>query len=502
MISTTTAICRRQQIATQFTGGIAIAFLAVAAVFVAPTVLRAAPPLPGAIFTTDVGCNGVDLNIYGDKHDVYLNGGPSHPGAASLPDGSYYVQVTDPSGACVLGTSLGMADPTPFHVTNGVASCIPLCQVLTNGPGACAANGVDAGCGYNDTTNPGGEYKVWVSNDLNFTNSSTKTDNFKVKNGGGGPGGQATICVNKFYDTNANGVQDANEPNLPGWEYCVVGLNNFSALRFTFDPPRCLIVDPDSYCVTEGTPVEGNWVHTGASAGPLPTTSIGDTSACFDLPADGTQNVSFGNVCLGAGNGLTLGFWSNKNGQSLETGSDFCTLNGLNLRNANGSNYDPIAAAGCPGPASAAQLSAAKTSFNSWLLSANATNMAYMLSAQLAAMELNVLHPNNKYNNNKGVSGTALVYEQCLTNYAATLSGVGTHSYHNGFISVNDLMLAADAALGADGYTPAGDSNRAYQECLKNALDDGNNNKNFIQSSANHCPYSFDTTDSCPFTNP
>jgi len=64
MIPTTTAIWRHQQIATQFTGGIAIAFLAIAAVFVAPTVLRAAPPVPGAIWTTDPACSGVDLNIY------------------------------------------------------------------------------------------------------------------------------------------------------------------------------------------------------------------------------------------------------------------------------------------------------------------------------------------------------------------------------------------------------------------------------------------------------
>ena len=58
----------------------------------------AAAPLPGAIFTTDATCSGVDLNIYESKDDVYLNGGPSHPRAAGLPDGSYYVQVTEPDG--------------------------------------------------------------------------------------------------------------------------------------------------------------------------------------------------------------------------------------------------------------------------------------------------------------------------------------------------------------------------------------------------------------------
>src|SRR6266513_5400287 len=87
----------------------------------------AAPPLPGAIFTTDSACNGVDLNIYASKGAVYLNGGPAHPGAASLPDGSYYVQVTDPSGACVLGTSVGASDPTPFKVS-GNGTSIPCIQ--------------------------------------------------------------------------------------------------------------------------------------------------------------------------------------------------------------------------------------------------------------------------------------------------------------------------------------------------------------------------------------
>jgi hypothetical protein len=112
--------------------------------------------------------------------------------------------------------------------------------------------------------------------------------------------------------------------------YCVVGNTDFSNLRFTFDPPRCLIVDPDAspYCVTEGTPIETNWVHTT------------DTQDCFSLAADDTHNTSFGNVCLGPGGGLTLGFWSNKNGQNLETAADFTFLTGLCLRNATGGNQD------------------------------------------------------------------------------------------------------------------------------------------------------------------
>ena len=455
-------------------GALTLLFLSL----IVSTALQADPPLPGAIFTTDSTCSGVDLNIYLSKSDVYLDGGPAHPGAASLPDGSYYVQVTDPSGACVLGTSVGSGNPTPFVVSGGVAACLQLCT-LTNGPGACAANGVDPTCGYNDTTNPGGEYKVWVSTVSTFDNNSTKTDNFKVKPSIAcvpnptpcaptptpTPACETTICVNKFYDANADGIQNNGEVNIAGWRYCVVGSDNFSNTRETFDPPRCLVVAPDTYTVYEDTPVETNWVHTTA------------TSFEFTLAECDTHNVSFGNVCLGPGGGLTLGFWSNKNGQKLESCADFTLLTSLCLRNANGTNKDFAA--------SCSSVGANRTALNSWLLSANAVNMAYMLSAQLAAMELNVSHG--------FVSGSSLVYAPCLI-------GTGTPGVNSlGFISITDLMTAANASLCAHGSTPSGDPNRAYQECLKNTLDDANNNKNFVQGSP--CPFSFGA-DTCPFTSP
>ena len=102
-------------------------------------------------------------------------------------------------------------------------------------------------------------------------------------------------------------------------------------------------------------------------------------------------NVEFGNLCLGGGGGLTLGFWSNRNGQRLETDADFTALNAMCLRNPNGTIRTFTGT-----------LNQKKAALHDWLLGANATNMASMLSAQLAAMKLNVLHGN--------VSGTALVY--------------------------------------------------------------------------------------------
>jgi hypothetical protein len=88
-------------------------------------------PLPGAVFTTDVNCNGTDLNIYGSKADVYIDGGPAHVGSAGLPQGEYYVQVTEPDGT-LLGTSIGTTDETPVVVNaNGeFAQCYKLMDIV------------------------------------------------------------------------------------------------------------------------------------------------------------------------------------------------------------------------------------------------------------------------------------------------------------------------------------------------------------------------------------
>lgn len=387
-------------------------------------VALAAPPLPGAIFTTDSTCTGVNLNIYGNKDAVYLDGGPAHPGAAGLPDGSYYVQVTEPDGT-VLGKSL----TTVVTVSGGeFVTCYQLSAIVLS-----ASSGFTA-AGYDDTTNPGGEYKVWVSTVSTFDEDSSKTDNFKVKEGG--EVNQATLNVIKFYDANANGLNDDGQL-ITGWKVRIQ--DNIDFIRYT---PVTIIVDPDDYIVTEFYPVELNWM--GTTLNPVYiTVAAGDNST-----------VEFGNLCLGAGGGLTLGFWSNNNGKALFGPDDLALMVSLNLRNANGTNFDPGNYA----------------SFRSWLLSATATNMAYMLSAQLAAMELNVF--------NGKVDGNALIYAP------------GTASANAlGFATVNAVMAEANAELGLHGLVLDGSPYRAYQEALKNALDKANNNKTFVQPTP--CPFTF-----------
>lgn len=96
--------------------------------------------------------------------------------------------------------------------------------------------------------------------------------------------------------------------------------------------------------------------------------------------------------------------------------------------------------------------------------------MAYMLSAQLAAMKLNVY--------NGFVNSSSLIYAPGATG-----------ANFLGFISAGALISEANAELGLHGNTPAGSPYRDYQEALKNALDNANNNVNFVQPSP--CAFTF-----------
>src|SRR6266496_5183810 len=143
-----------------------------------------------AIFTTDSTCTQVNGNIYATKDDVYLNGGPQHKsGSAGLDDGSYCVQVTDPSGATVLGRSA----PGAVTVSGGeFVKCYKLSEILNTGSSSYTTPG------YDDTPNKGGEYKVWVSTTTDcatFIDDISKTDNFKVRSNVTGCDDGGPVCI-------------------------------------------------------------------------------------------------------------------------------------------------------------------------------------------------------------------------------------------------------------------------------------------------------------------
>ncbi|MBE3933876.1 hypothetical protein HJ150_03165 [Vibrio parahaemolyticus] len=87
-----------------------LAISSLAIMFAVPAFAR----LDGAIFTTTPAGDIVNENVrYESKQEVFLDGGPGPNAprtAAALPAGLYYFQVTDPSGKCLLSSTLDSAD--------------------------------------------------------------------------------------------------------------------------------------------------------------------------------------------------------------------------------------------------------------------------------------------------------------------------------------------------------------------------------------------------------
>jgi len=243
-----------------------------------------------------------------------------------------------------------------------------------------------------------------------------------------------SISGAKFYDAKVNGVWDSGEPPIEGWKVHLTGTNilggTIDVYAFTGADGKFVFEDllPGTYTVEEVFP-SGMWVNTT------------DTSFSHELE-EGENYVGpdFGNVCLMQGTGgRTLGFWSNKNGQALIIASDVDALNALNLYRPAGWEYPPFSG----------DLAKEKTQIKNYLLSATAVNMRWMLSAQLIATKLNVLHG--------FLSGSTMVY-------------VGPSTYvPSGFISIDDIMANANTALQS--------GTRAEQEYWKNLLDGLNNNR-------------------------
>ncbi len=277
--------------------------------------------------------------------------------------------------------------------------------------------------------------------------------------GGGGRGSTGSITVCKYYDKNANGVQDAGEVGLTGWPFCISPLDNATpALQTQLTANGgCLtwsnLTTPGDYVVTEANANETNWYH-----------STADTSMIM-LASGGSETRKFGNYCTSPSGGLTLGFWSNKNGNKLLTGNTAGTgttllpavvtlLNSCQMRNADGTVHT---------------FTNVYSAFKSWLLGATATNMAYMLSAQLVALKLDV--------NFNFVDGNA--FDLCSN------------------MTVNGLITSACDQLAMDGYTISGNPTRLAQQSLKNCIDAINNNGAVVPVTP--CSFTFPTPPApCP----
>lgn len=438
--------------------------IALAALFCLASVpaISQAAAINGAIYTSTGDHSQVNANLYPSKSAVYLNGGPSNfpqCKGGSLDDGDYHFQVTDPSGKTLLSSD-SIWDRA-FRVSGGRIAA-NLGTHAVGGLSPCGSLAIQL-IPYDDTPNKGGVYKVWITRASDFEAAcgvgvdcgldgfvpgSIKTDNFKVADDDDEQQLFGTVRAFKFYDADASGSYDQNvDILLDGWKMTLESFENaVSDTKFTFDGSVIWdgLVAGIDYSVEEGIPNEANWVHsatiyTGHDGSPV------NPAGPLEVVPGETTSVLFGNYCTVPSNGRTLGFWSNRNGQAQFGADDLAAMVALNLRNAAGAHFDP----------------ASYSAFRTWLLGGTATNMAYMLSVQMAAMKLNVM---NGYVNGGGY-------------------------YVPAGLTVNQLVAAADASLASHGLTLAGHAQRAYQEQLKDWLDELNNGAGLL--SPTPCAYSF-----------
>jgi len=248
------------------------------------------------------------------------------------------------------------------------------------------------------------------------------------------------ICLSKFYDPNVNGYPDQGELPMAGISFTLTG-NGITQLQTT---------DNNGKAAFTGLPNGEYWIKETIPAGYLSVN--GDSQYVYIY--NGLVNVNFGNVCLGPGPGGVQGkgFWTSKNGEAAlkdagKMENALLELRNLYLRNADGSDFDPFT----------------YEQLKTWMKGANAANMVYMGSAQLATLQLNQsMGYIDPYNSNfyTGTCGQTMFLRFMNTATLITFTNTYLMFIHN--------------STGNDGYRP-------YFECLKDIAENTINNLNFVQ---------------------
>lgn len=374
--------------------------------------------------------------------------------SADWPSGVYYMQVSDSTIGFVLADSLqyervfevqndgGVISitrlasnpnlPEPGLGLFGIGQSIPLFPLVAPPAGSdpCRFKVFVGECyqpSWNPTLQPLGlPFGIRPSDAAG--NCCTRSFNQFIVGDGSGA---SSVSGSVFEDLDQDGIQDAGEPGLVGLTVClsdgvsVQCVSTGPGGTYTFP----LVAGGTYELSLQGLP-DASYVAT------TPLSRTLEVSGC-----DLLEGLDFGGfrtnfVC----EGRTRGFWSNPNGKSLITQQNLLTrLPALSLRTANGSLFSTTD----------------YNTYRSWLQPANAANMAYMLSAQLVAMD---------FNRAVGfVDGDCRIQDPVL-----------------GILTIDQLVALAVSALQAHGHTPAGHPARATQERIKNALDAANNNENWL----------------------
>lgn len=127
----------------------------------------------------------------------------------------------------------------------------------------------------------------------------------------------------KWYDLIPNGVWDEGEPPIAGWKMVYNGTDLTGASVYAeaiTNSEGCAdfgMFLPGTGTVTEIFPIETCWQETT------------QTLVAVTITEGGSNEVFFGNVCIGTADFNTKGYWHNKNGLQETVQADFDYLNSL-----------------------------------------------------------------------------------------------------------------------------------------------------------------------------
>ena len=217
---------------------------------------------------------------------------------------------------------------------------------------------------------------------------------------------------------------------------------------------------PGTFTVTEVLP--DGWLNT------TPLSSGPHVLLSGDPPLE--LGYVFGNIQRNDTDARTPGYWRNKHGRKIIQDMDwFDELSALNLRDKAGDDFDP----------------ANINQWRRWLQRADAENMAYMLSAQMASMYLNI--------HSGFVDADDVVLVQKQDGTFTTLKIGDVVDAANDLLGLDPdgdgqlVLVAGEPDAEADAITETGGTLamfdgtlREYADFLKTILDAGNNDENFI----------------------
>ena len=375
------------------------------------------------------------------SEEVYLAFDPT------LPSGTYYVHVTDTPVDGIGDMVLSQNDPMDRFVSvqndNGV---ITLSLPYTNNQNPPTYGVGLNGVGMSILLSPFGNspfnpcrWKAWYGD--NWLLDQGPENPYLLAGGvhpvtgacavrsyvdftiGDGDGSDVSGCA--FDDSDRDGVRDAGEGPLVGWEVQLV--TGETSVSTTTDANGCYTfanVAAGDYSVD--LVVEDGYVATTASSFAV------SVCACADVAVE-----DFGaGIAMLPCNAKPLCYWYSCWGlNKIHQFGVLQTLPALHLRNLCGQHVAP----------------GSLWSLRWYLKFANSWNMAYALSAQVVAMQANIVtgrvHPD------------CVLVDPCL-----------------GQMTVSQLMTQAVQSLCSHGYTPWSSQHRLAQTRLKNALVRANHN--------------------------